>query len=64
MSKCYYSPPRDQSYSLPLWSFIIVKVLRRLSGDVLLHVTVLAEAAEPILLVAGGCGDPPVVVDA
>lgn len=63
MSKWYYSPPRDQSYSLPLWSFIITKVLRRRSRDVLLHVTVLAEAAEPILLVAGGRGDPPAVVD-
>ena len=36
-----------------------------MSRDVVLPTTVLAEATEPILLVAGECccGDPPVIVD-
>lgn len=50
---------------MALQSFITIKVLRILSGDVVFDMSMLAEAAESILLITGRCccDDPPVKVD-
>lgn len=52
MSRSYCSVPRDQLSNLLLWSLTVIKVLKRVHVHVVLHVMVLPEVPEPILLVA------------
>lgn len=70
MSGSYCSPLRDQFSNLLLWFLFVIKVLKRVHMHVALHIMVLAEATEPILLVACrrlwwlSChGDHPITVD-